>query len=72
MEISSTIIETIIDNKSEKTVLNLYWLCALKITLEFPQKWDQQGIKNQEKTLLHQCYFFLFVTVFFKMTLSVR
>ena len=35
-EISFTIIETIINKKSEKMVLNLYWLCALKkITLEF-------------------------------------
>ena len=25
-------------------VINLYLLCALKITLDFLQKWNQQGI----------------------------
>ena len=48
-------------------VINLYLLCALKITLDFLQKWNQQGIKNQERTLLRQS-FFLFITVIFQKT----
>ena len=39
-----TVIETNNENKYEITVINLYLLCALKITLDFLQKWNQQGI----------------------------